>query len=287
MQIKLAMYAMWVISGGLQLACAFLLFRRKLKTEYKYLLYYLLFSATQNVVLYFVLQLNNYRLYFYSYWVGNALADMCAFMVLHEIFCAAFKPFAGLRDMAEVVFRWATLAMLLVAFVVFSSSNLPTAQSISYAVINLQRSVRVMQCGLLLFMLMGSQYLGLSFKNRAFGLSLGFGLTASIELITWSVWSMLNLKQSASVMYVNNGSLVLALSIFFFYLLKKEPERGLVNIPLTSPLLRWNEAALAVGNGTLARRSAAFAEPFMPSVERMVDQVMGREMPIAGNGKSN
>jgi hypothetical protein len=39
-----------------------------------------------------------------------------------------------------------------------------------------------MQCGLVLFLLMFSRYLGISYRHRSFGVALGFGFFAAVEL---------------------------------------------------------------------------------------------------------
>src|SRR5947207_15634508 len=97
------MYLLWLGSALLQSACAYLLWRNKLRNDFNFLFSYLILQTVKNLVLFSVYQTHNYQLYFYCYWVGTAVADICAFLVLHEVFCAAFRPFAGLRDMAEVV----------------------------------------------------------------------------------------------------------------------------------------------------------------------------------------
>jgi len=286
--MRLSTYSLivWLLVIGLQATCVYVLLRKKLRNQLTLFYTYLVFQTFKEVVLLSIYHWGTYAPYFYAYWAGNAVMDMCAFLVLHEIFCATFQPFAGLRDMAQVIFRWAAVAMLLVAFVVFSSSTLPGSQKIVMIVMNMQKSIRVMQCGLLLFMLMGAHYLGLTFKHRLFGLSLGFGLSASLELLANTLFQVSGYRPGLWLNYMSNGATIATLGIFLFYLLKPEPERGLVSIPVSSPLLRWNEAALAVSNGGQRRAAMAFAEPFMPSVERMVEQIMHRDMP-PGGGRSN
>jgi len=70
----------------------------------------------------------------------------------------------------------------------------------------------------------------------------------------------------------------LSLLIWVGYLLQPEPARESMHIPVTSPLLRWNEVALALGHSGGRVAVNMPAEPFMPSVERMVEQVMQKEM---------
>jgi hypothetical protein len=67
------------------------------------------------------------------------------------------------------------------------------------------------------------------------------------------------------------------LLIWTGYLLQPEPAREAMHIPVTSPLLRWNEVALSLGHSG-GKVALMESEPFMPSVERMVEQVMKKEM---------
>src|SRR5690349_22592376 len=164
--IKVVFHAFYLLSIGLQLLCVLLLFRRKLQSQYPFFFSYLVFSALGGIIAnYMWYRGGSTGPYFFVYWVLTALVDLGAFAVFYELFCAAFKPFAGLRDMAQVVFRWAALALLLVGVVVFCSSALPSFQRVTLIVVNMERAICVMQCGMLLFLLMGSSYLGLSKKN--------------------------------------------------------------------------------------------------------------------------
>jgi hypothetical protein len=261
-------------------ACAFFLCRRKHYKEYRFFFSYLIFRVIADVVLdlmYFA-NLGNYVVYYYAYWVQSALADIFAFAVLNELFCAAFKPFAGLRDMAQVVFRWAAFALLLIGVVVFCSSALPTARRVGILVVNLERSISVMQVAMLLFMYMGSSYLGLSKRSHVFGLSLGFGISAVANLVFLFVMPLLGRRPNVVLQQLPTIVSVVATFLWAAYLASPEPEREAVNVPVTSPLLRWNEVAMALGHSGGRVAFVDNPEPFMPNVERMVEEVMKRDM---------
>ena len=81
------------------------------------------------------------------------------------------------RCMISVAFG---VVMLLVSVVV-AFSNSFDHYPLVHAVTTLQRSVRVVQLGLILFMLLFSRFLGVSRKQVSFGISLGFGLFAGVE----------------------------------------------------------------------------------------------------------
>ena len=105
-------------------------------------------------------------------------------MVIYEIFLDVFRPYRTLKDLGSVLFKWAALVMSLVGFVVAASSPLGDQGPIVQAVMTVTRCVRVAQVGLILFLLVFSRYLGVSWKQHSFGLSMGLGLSAGVELGT-------------------------------------------------------------------------------------------------------
>ncbi len=267
----------------LQAICAFLLWSRKLKNEYPFFFRYLVFQVITSIPLFFMYRglIGNTTSFFYAYWVQSALADTFGFVVLYELFCAAFKPFPGLKDLGQVVFRWAALALLLVGLSVFFASSLPRMTKISLAITNIERSIYVMQIGLLLFLYMGSSYLGLSKRSHVFGISLGFAIFAGINLIYVSILSIFGIPKTHLEQMINflpSISCNLVLIIWAYYLLQPEPSRETINVPVTSPLLRWNEAAMALGHSGGRVAFIENPEPFMPSVERMVEEVMKKDL---------
>ena len=125
-----------------------------------------------------------YTAYFWLYWACSAVNLVLGFMVIYEIFLDVFRPYHTLKDLGSVLFKWAALVMSLVGFVVAASSPIGDQGPIVQAVITVTRCVRVAQVGLILFLLVFSRYLGVSWKQHSFGLSLGLGLSAGVELGT-------------------------------------------------------------------------------------------------------
>src|SRR5579863_4155149 len=174
---------------------------RKLHRTFPVFFSYIIFQLFSFGVLFPIHQYGNYDLYFYSFWIGAVISLAIGFYVIHEIFLDVFRPYHTLRDLGTVLFKWATLVMFLVALVVAAAS--PAGQSpIVQAVVTVQRCVRVIQCGLILFLLVFSKYLGVSWRQQSFGIALGFGGFASIELagnalysgeqIGSATWALLN-----------------------------------------------------------------------------------------------
>src|SRR5208337_1730459 len=107
------------------------------------------------------------NLYFAPFWLGEAVNAVLGFKVIHEIFLDVFRPYHTLKDLGTLVFKWAGMVMLLVAVVV-AFSNSSGENPLVHALNTLQRSILVVQLGLILFLLVFSRFLGVSRKQFSF-----------------------------------------------------------------------------------------------------------------------
>src|SRR5262249_25793133 len=147
---------------ALQLFVLGLMFWRKLHRTFPVFFSYIAFQIAA-FALTFPLRLQGPRFYtafFYVYWATTAISVVIGFGVIHEVFQDVFRPYHTLRDLGSVLFKWAGLVMLMVAAVVAASTPSAAQDPIVAGITALQRSVRVIQCGLVLFLLVFSRYLG-------------------------------------------------------------------------------------------------------------------------------
>src|SRR6516165_8014276 len=167
----------WIAHPVLESALAVLMVRRKLHKQFSVFFAYVLSQIIIFAILFPIYKSGpqHYTLYFYSYWIGAAISLAIGFKVIHEIFLDVFRPYHTLRDLGTVLFRWAGLVMLMVAMVVAASTSGANDEPFANGIMTLQRSVRVVQVGLVLFLLVFSRYLGINWKQKSFGIALGFG----------------------------------------------------------------------------------------------------------------
>src|SRR5271165_5128509 len=183
MHLRLIDYLVWLSAPTLQLGVIVAMYRRGLQRDYPYFFNYAILQVFLDTIL-FITHKESYALYYYSYWVSAALCAVVSFAVLYEIFQNAFRPYEALRDLSVILFRWSALVILLVAGMWAVTSSHPAQDgSITNALLLAQRSVRLMQCGLVIFLLLFSEYLGISRRNLLFGIALGFGLFASVSML--------------------------------------------------------------------------------------------------------
>jgi hypothetical protein len=185
---QLTSLCLWCAQPALQAVVAAVMWRRKLHKQFPLFFWFVvaqvaIFAVTYPLYLgasykwYFW-----YKRYFWAYWSGEAVNAVLSFKVIHEIFLDVFRPYHSLRDLGTPIFKWAGVVMLLVSVVV-AASNTYTQDPVVHAVITLERSVRMVQVGLILFLTLFSGFLGVSRRQYSFGISLGFGVFAGTELM--------------------------------------------------------------------------------------------------------
>lgn len=247
---------------------------------------YLGFRCITDAGLYFILEEQHFLAvsvqtqtltYIYAYWACYLVGAVAIFFALQEIFKAVMQPVPGLQRLGLITFRWVGIAT---AVILIGMAILPKYGSSDafFATLNLQlmRCVSILEICLLAYLALSVHSLGRSFRGRTFGIGLGFGLEAVGELISsamrstpGSIWS------SANLILMFTSTAAVLVWMVYFTLPEAAEERGPITLPATSPLLRWNDIASALGQRpahvSLGSASSAF---FLQDVEQVVDKFL-------------
>jgi len=278
-RIKFLYYALWIAHPVLEMGIAAIMLRRGLHRKFKYFFAYLVIQLLTFATV-FPAVWHSYSALFYLYWSFDALTVAFGFAVIHEVFVDVFRAFHTLRDLGTVLFRWAGLVMLLVAGVVSVSTNSSEMEPVVQAVITAQRCVRFIQVGMVLFLLFFAHYVGISRRQHSFGIALGFGSFAVIELVLISSWVGNHLGgpwMSIANMAAYNCSLLLWLG----YVAVKSPSRD-TSVSLLQPQ-RWEQSLSDIHHPLPA-------DSLIPMFEGMVDRALSRvqpEAPVAAEDRSD
>ena len=258
----------WIAHPVLESALAVLMVRRKLHKQFSIFFAYVLSQILIFAILFPIWKSGpqHYTLYFYSYWVGAAISLAIGFKVIHEIFLDVFRPYHTLKDLGTVLFKWAALVMLLVAVVVAASSQAGTNAPITQAVITVQRCVRVIQCGLILFLLVFSRYLGVSWRQHSFGIALGFGGFASVELAAVALYSGGQI-QPPTLNTLNTGAYFFSIVTWLTYAALKSASRKESSALLMTQ--RWEQSLTDLHAPTTP-------DSLIPMFEGMVERAFSR-----------
>ena len=256
---------LWCIQPILQSAVAVVLWRRKLHKQFPVFFLFLLAQVVNFVVIFPLWRTGNYGLYFGPFWLGEAVNAVLGFKVIHEIFLDVFRPYHTLKDLGTLLFKWAGVVMLLVSVVVAFSNSFDQSPLV-HALTTLQRSVRIVQLGLILFLLLFSRFLGVSWKQISFGISLGFGLFAGVELLLYALNSGGFVKQGL-LNVINMATFNVAIFVWLGYSLSRKALRVTAANHLQTQ--RWEQ-------GLADLQTPMASDSLIPMFEGMVERAFSR-----------
>src|SRR5271168_3954302 len=144
-----------------------------------------------------------YQIYFYVYWTSFALEAILSLLVIFGIFKMAMAPLKGLQTLGMLVFRWVAAISVAVAIGVAVSPHQSGIHFMTAMITQLQKTSSILTLCLLLFVCFAIRPMGLSYRSRIFGVSLGLGFLATINLVN-SAW-IAHLASIYSVFSVVNG----------------------------------------------------------------------------------
>jgi hypothetical protein len=221
---------------------------------------------------------SQHNLYF-AYWCLNVFLIGFEFALMYEVFVAALKPYSALIDLGKMIFRWAGVFLLFAAILTAFATSSPSANRLTIATDLLERSMRLMECGLLMLFLLFERKLGLSWRSTSMSIALGLGVTAATGL------AILYLQAKFPAAYqtlglVNNLCYFGALVYWFTSIRMPVVARdtNVLESPSRLVFQRWNEALVSYGQrGELAMASNS-VESFLPGVEQTVERILARKM---------
>jgi hypothetical protein len=188
-----------------------------------------------------------YYAYFYTYWISYALEAGLLLMCVYGIYRLAMAPLQGLQRLGMLVFRWAATISVAVTVGLAFGPHMTSSRFIIRFVAQLQQTSSVLTLCLLLFVCFAIRPMGLSYRSRIFGVSLGLGMLATSNLLV-SAW-IVSAKQLYSFVNIANGvAICLAFCTWTVYFAMPEPKRRMIILPTTSPFLRWNQISQALGD---------------------------------------
>jgi hypothetical protein len=264
-KFKILYYALWVAHPVLQTVIAILMLRRGQHRVFKYFFAYVVTQIVTFIVV-FPTSRYSYSTWFYFSWFSTAISVALGFQVIHEAFLDVFRPFHALRDLGTVLFKWAGLVMLLVAGVVSVSTSSSDMAPWMQAIMTAQRCVRIIQVGMVLFLLSFARYLGVSRRQHSFGIALGFGTFAVVELALIASWAGDHLG-NLSMNLVNMTAYNATLLIWLGYILAKSPARDAGSVLLRPQ--RWEQSLSDIHHPLPA-------DSLIPMFEGMVDRALSR-----------
>jgi asparagine N-glycosylation enzyme membrane subunit Stt3 len=151
-------------------------------------------------------------------------------------------PYPALRRMALSIFQWSTLGLILMGCVVLLYAESAAAKDkLSAAVMVVEEATRIIEVGLLMFLFLFSTAFGLHWRQCVFGMALGLGIFATVELIALTMRNYWGEGLNISFSVVRAVAFNISLMVWAGYLLAREKETSPVEVAHRGQLEQWNQ----------------------------------------------
>jgi hypothetical protein len=186
--------------------------------------------------------------YFYTYWANEALGIALGLLIVYEIFRHLFSVHAALLRLATITFRIAIVILLSAGFIVFMMQPPSHTSSLGAAVMAVEQAARIIEVGLLMILFGCSAAFGLHWKQAEFGIALGLGFFATIELLAVTLRPLVGHPGAVLLNVMRIAAFDCSLFIWMGYLLAPpERARAAVGVP-KAQLEQWNQAVTELIN---------------------------------------
>jgi hypothetical protein len=108
----------------------------------------------------------------------------------------------------------------------------------------MERSVEIVQGGLLLLLFALSSSLGLKWKQQAFGIALGFGVVTSVDLAAFTLRARLGVSSRDVLSLISSAGYNCALLVWTVTFYAREPIRRQVQYVPHWDIESWNRALM-------------------------------------------
>ena len=245
MPVGSLIHDLWIASIALQCLLAVILLAKRSWRKHPMFAAYVFFNLLQTTIM-----LSGHWVptaFFYTFWTCEAISIVLGLAVVREIFTNIFAPHAALRKLATIIFRVAVVALIVLAFGAIYEQSL-SAKTIARVVVVATDGTRIVELGLIMFLFLSSSAFGLHWRQNEFGIALGLGTCAAVELINVTLMTHMSPGGGEVLSLVRSLSFNGSLLIWLGYLLAP-PERPTtpVDVP-KAQLEQWNQAVMELIN---------------------------------------
>jgi hypothetical protein len=181
-------------------------------------------------------------LYFYAFWIIQAFDFLLVIAVIQEVFGAVLREYLVLKRRANRIYRCAVLVLVVVAFgTALLAPGTETDRTVA-GLLTLDTSSMIIQLGVLATLFVMSRMLVLGWGQLPFGIALGFGVMASVQLAVSMMRSYLGNGSTPGYVLLRPLAYNFAVLIWLFYAAKRERRKDVSALPPQNEVNRWNEA---------------------------------------------
>jgi hypothetical protein len=241
MQLQSIIHDIWLASMGVQGLLIVVLMAKSIWRKFPNFFIYLVFNLVGAVVTYTVF--GKGLAHFYAFWVCEAIVIVLTLRAVWEVFTNLFSPHPALQKLARIIFHVtvAGLVLLAIAIIYMQSAD---AKGVADAISLAAEAARIVEVGLIMFLILSSSAFGLHWRQNTFGIVLGLGMYAAVELTIMALVNYLGSAAIDGLSLVRGIAFNFSLFIWLGYLLVPEQATSNLEIPKRAQLEQWNEAVM-------------------------------------------
>ena len=230
--MKTAELVITVAGTGLLAYLCFLLLARGFYRQFHFFTICTALSVLTGFAL--IVTRNHPAQYFYVYWYGEVISVLLIFLALQESFYLVFRNFLSMAWF-RVLFPAIGILMVIVAVVRAAFHPVAQAGLLASALITLEIAVSLLQVGLFCLFIVLVRFFHMRWSQHAFGVVLGFGITAGGTLVVYLLRSEFGTKVDPIVRITPLLAYIAGVVVWLATFLRAEPSQPMQNRPALTP----------------------------------------------------
>ena len=212
------------LAGPLLQACLiFLLVRRRLVRQFRFFFVYTAYAIVADLVRVVTFKQGGWTYYYYySYWTIEGLYAILAFFAIYEVFHSVFRNFDGIRGFR---YLFPSVALCMATVSILRALTRPKEELVPYlaVIIALKIAVGFLQVGLFFLFILLVRLFRVQSRRYAFGIALGFGISASGTLSFYLLRSEFGTKLNHVAQTALPIIYIIAVVVWFLTFIKAQP----------------------------------------------------------------
>src|SRR5437899_1730489 len=241
MSLQALIHDVWIVGIGVQALLVLAILAKRSWHKYPFFSAYVFFNLFEAAITYAVFRKG--MVYFYTFWICEAIGIVLGLAVVREIFTNLFPPNPALLKLATMIFGVAVIMLVVLACgaIYIQSAD---ARGMVNAILLAAEATRIVEVGLIMFLFLCSSAFGLHWRQSVFGIALGLGTWAAVDLV--NVTMMPHASPTASLVFslIRVLAFTFSLLIWFGYLIAPEHATSSAEIPKRAQLEQWNQAVM-------------------------------------------
>ena len=240
---SLLWYYLWVAPNLFLLVLAVLIWRRNLYKQFPVFLLYAVVVAVEQLTLCLadVLPSISPTSWWYLFWAGLLAEAVVKFALIGEIFSRVCGLYPSLAKLGKSLISGVGVVLVLLASLAAAYTPKDNIHWIVSGAHLLEQTTYMIECGLILFLFLFAAYFKLHWSRSSFGIALGLGTLASVELATSAIWLHLGAFGNRAVDLCTMATYHCCVLIWIFYLVRPERVKSQAVNPLPQHNLDiWN-----------------------------------------------